>query len=84
MHVVDHGRLTQPDLEAGCTTLLITFNDFLYSKSASSLSSMSKATPSFMNKTESSSDVTPVGQWDFEEPFKRTSCSCTSSSNISR
>lgn len=22
--------------------------------------------------------------WDFEEPLKRTSCSCTSSSNISR
>ena len=55
---------------------------FIFSKSASQ-SSLSRLTPTFM-KTESSSDVTSVGQWDFEEPFKRTSCSCTSSSNISR
>lgn len=49
-----------------------------------SLSSISKSTPSFM-KADSSGDTTvPTGQWDFEEPFKRTSCSCTSSSNISR
>lgn len=53
-----------------------------FSKSASQ-SAISRLTPSFI-KTESSNDMTSVAQWDFEEPFKRTSCSCTSSSNISR
>ncbi|XP_044173755.1 mediator of RNA polymerase II transcription subunit 13-like isoform X2 [Acropora millepora] len=53
------------------------------SNKSASQSSMSRLTTSFM-KTESSNDVTSIGQWDFEDPFKRTSCSCTSSSNISR
>ena len=56
---------------------------YVTSSKSTSQNSMSRMPTSFI-KTENSSEVTSVGQWDFEDPFKRTSCSCTSSSNISR